>query len=410
MICWFVFVCATVRYEETNTLCVSLSCRERAKAGDLMLEPHAELHFTTSGPGADFLKAFSLSQSTWADQPLSIDTYTVRQTTVADCVIEEFMLVGNYLAARKLSSAWLKAREASAGTSTPAAVPPAPTAPAGVGEASAVEAPSSDPSPSMAVSDSVTTASVGGDAPPGGPPRVRTVALAPSTVLLQEPVMSDIPPAAREFVFRRHPPPRAEQLRTVQSFCDKRGVSFDASDGKRMQWSFNHLQATGVSDATITALQRQIIHCLPRAGAGCLSACACVIECCCPAALNVCVAVCACVCVCPGSFHAPASQTRTPEFFVTDQCPPSQWSYFDFGVPCYANFTSPIRRFADVLTHRALALVLEAESRSEAAVASNRARALELGVALPTPSHNAYFYGSTEVSLQPADVRMLGLE
>ena len=76
-----------------------------------------------------------------------------------------------------------------------------------------------------------------------------------------------MPPAPiAEFVFRRHPPPRIEQLRTIQQFCDKRGVSFDASDGKRMQWSFNNLALEGTSEATVTALQRQIIHSLPRAG------------------------------------------------------------------------------------------------------------------------------------------------
>ena len=85
------------------------------------------------------------------------------------------------------------------------------------------------------------------------------------------------------------------------------------------------------------------------------------------------------------------------EYFVTNQYPPAQWSYFDFGVPCYANFTSPIRRFADVLTHRALAQVLELESKSEVAVTAHRARAVELGIPVSTAADSAYFFGCAEV-------------
>lgn len=113
-------------------------------------------------------------------------------------------------------------------------------------------------------------------------------------------------------------------------------MRFDATDGKRIQWSFNALAESGTPESTLTAIQRQVIYSLPRA-----------------------------------------------EYFVTNQYHPSQWSYFDFGICAYANFTSPIRRFADMVTHRSLAYVLALEAGSEAATAVSRARAAELGIKLP---------------------------
>ncbi len=74
------------------------------------------------------------------------------------------------------------------------------------------------------------------------------------------------------------------------------------------------------------------------------------------------------------------------EYFVTNAYHPSHWSYFDFGVPCYTNFSSPIRRFADVLCHHALATVLAQDAVCPAASAASRSRAVELGItACPLP-------------------------
>jgi hypothetical protein len=213
-----------------------------------------------------------------------------------------------------------------------------------------------------------------------------------------------------------------------------RACIWDPVTGKRIQWSLNALAESGTPEATLAAIQRQVIYSLPRAGmlvgtrvcmwgtsggvrvGGSVGASAawlsiritlppsplppppCPLQ---STSLPIntlrrrygrphysflhrlplpsvaidrgeglCVTQRFCVCACARAVHL-------------------QWSYFDFGICAYANFTSPIRRFADVVTHRSLAYVLAQESGCEAAVAASRARAAELGIVLPEEAPEA---------------------
>jgi hypothetical protein len=196
-----------------------------------MLDPHAELHFEASGPGRDFLKAFQGGTPGWADAPTSVDVYSVRKNTSADLLIEEFMLVANFMAARKLSAAWVLAREAGKGS--------------GVGPGSTQAGPGATPGPEPVVGPDSSSAGVsggesgGGGVGGGGGGGGGVAGAAASTGGGGGAGAGgggggppNPAPLPVEFLLRRHPPPRADQLRTLQAFCNKRGMRFDATDGR----------------------------------------------------------------------------------------------------------------------------------------------------------------------------------
>ena len=43
------------------------------------------------------------------------------------------------------------------------------------------------------------------------------------------------------------------------------------------------------------------------------------------------------------------------QYFVSGELPEEQWHHYGLAAPIYTHFTSPIRRYADVLVHRLLA-------------------------------------------------------
>jgi DIS3-like exonuclease 2 len=49
------------------------------------------------------------------------------------------------------------------------------------------------------------------------------------------------------------------------------------------------------------------------------------------------------------------------EYFVVGVTSPEQWKHYALAIPYYTHFTSPIRRYADVMVHRLLAQVLTGE-------------------------------------------------
>jgi exosome complex exonuclease DIS3/RRP44 len=49
---------------------------------------------------------------------------------------------------------------------------------------------------------------------------------------------------------------------------------------------------------------------------------------------------------------------RQAQYFSSHQCPEDEFRHFGLAMPIYTHFTSPIRRFADVIVHRQLAAAI----------------------------------------------------
>jgi hypothetical protein len=240
-----------VRHTGRAVRCRAVSCRARAAAGDLMLDPHVELNFATSGDGDCFFNDLHRGgSSTDSATGLRVEGYSIRQDTEADYLVEEFMLIANYLTARKLSLSWERFQRRSVHT---AVVVSAAAVSSGVGPCD-----DSRSGAGSATHDGADGARAAGGA---GSPAPMDVSVVDSYSTV-EPAFRDVPP---HFLFRRHPAPRREQLRNIQQFCDRRGLIFNAKDGKAMQWSLMRMSAEGMA-GTVIALQRHIVRSLPRSG------------------------------------------------------------------------------------------------------------------------------------------------
>jgi len=74
------------------------------------------------------------------------------------------------------------------------------------------------------------------------------------------------------------------------------------------------------------------------------------------------------------------------EYIILDDSPDSEWSHWALNFPIYTHFTSPIRRYADVIVHRLLTYTLSEEQRQ-----NNQPEKLELeSLALPSISAMKY--------------------
>ena len=82
-----------------------------------------------------------------------------------------------------------------------------------------------------------------------------------------------------------------------------------------------------------------------------------------------------------------SSVLQTALYFCTGDLPEEQWRHYALNVAHYTHFTSPIRRYPDILVHRLLAAALEGQSSQGLATAARS------GAGLLSPSELALVAG-----------------
>ena len=125
---------------------------------------------------------------------------------------------------------------------------------------------------------------------------------------------------ARSAVLRRHPVPTRSMFEPLLRACRAVGIPMEVGTSKDLAESLDRVGAAAVSGG----------------GGGCAS----------DAALNTLV-----------RFMATRCMTQA-EYFSSGEIAPSQFHHYGLAMPIYTHFTSPIRRYADVLVHRMLAATI----------------------------------------------------
>ncbi|KAI8619015.1 hypothetical protein BC830DRAFT_1078836 [Chytriomyces sp. MP71] len=136
--------------------------------------------------------------------------------------------------------------------------------------------------------------------------------------------ISDVFPESA--MLRRHEPPKPRPLKQFLEFASEIGYPMDASTSQTFQASFNEIEKPEVEDV----LRQLAIKPMQRA-----------------------------------------------KYFCTGLLQVSQWIHYALNVPLYTHFTSPIRRYCDLVVHRQLQAALEAEAVQQAAGAGAPFLAIE---------------------------------
>ena len=109
-------------------------------------------------------------------------------------------------------------------------------------------------------------------------------------------------------LLRCHPPPTKKGLENFNKFCDMMNMSVDSSSSGALQEYFN-----GISTDSLTKFYALVHHCL---------------------------------------------KSMNKALYVANKNAGTYRHHYALNFPCYTHFTSPIRRYADLLVHRQLSIAL----------------------------------------------------
>lgn len=117
-------------------------------------------------------------------------------------------------------------------------------------------------------------------------------------------------------LLRMHPPPKDRPLKEFVNYAQKLGIHIDSTSSATMQEGFNNLSEMAKTNPMVAVLQNNAVRSMRRAEY-----------------------------MCTGLHEDRES-----------------WAHYALAVPLYTHFTSPIRRYADVVVHRLLDHALKAEA------------------------------------------------
>lgn len=118
-------------------------------------------------------------------------------------------------------------------------------------------------------------------------------------------------------LLRRHPEPNLRKLKEFEGFCSKHGMDMDGSSSGRFHESLEKITETLKDDAVFVDI------------------------------LN----------------NYAMKPMQSASYFCTGDLKDNvaEWGHYALAVPLYTHFTSPLRRYPDIVVHRAVAAALEAE-------------------------------------------------
>ncbi|RLM79345.1 DIS3-like exonuclease 2 [Panicum miliaceum] len=118
-------------------------------------------------------------------------------------------------------------------------------------------------------------------------------------------------------LLRRHPEPNLRKFREFEAFCAKNGFELDASSSGQLHLSLSRIKEKLQDDPVLFDILM---------------------------------------------FYA-SKQMQSAEYFCTGDLisKKDDWAHYALSVPLYTHFTSPLRRYPDIIVHRTLNAVIEAE-------------------------------------------------
>ncbi|KAI3464487.1 hypothetical protein Pfo_021150 [Paulownia fortunei] len=118
-------------------------------------------------------------------------------------------------------------------------------------------------------------------------------------------------------LLRRHPEPNPRKLREFETFCNKHGLKLDISSSAQLYHSLEHIREELKNDSVLFDILM--------------------------------------------SYAARPMQLAAYFCSGDPKDTNSDWCHYALAVPLYTHFTSPLRRYPDIVVHRTLAAALEAE-------------------------------------------------
>lgn len=117
-------------------------------------------------------------------------------------------------------------------------------------------------------------------------------------------------------LLRRHPEPNPRKMKELEEFCNKNGLELDASSSGALHESLRKLCESHKGDSAFCSILM---------------------------------------------LYATKPMQLAKYFSTGELKNEEEWAHYALATPFYTHFTSPIRRYADIVVHRTLAAALEAE-------------------------------------------------